>query len=60
VADLYALHPFTNSTKLRNAIPDGPLAIHGLLVFHPRGAGDVEMEPRSIFGKFLQDMPRQS
>lgn len=21
--------PFTNSTKLRNAIPDGPLAIHG-------------------------------
>ena len=23
-------HPFTNSTRLRRAIPDGPLAIHGL------------------------------
>ncbi len=24
------LHPFTNSIRLRSAIPDGPLAIHGL------------------------------
>src|ERR1700677_2510159 len=29
-SDCYALHPFTNSTRLRSAIPDGPLAIHGL------------------------------
>src|SRR5208282_4703971 len=26
----YALQPFANSTRLRRAIPDGPLAIHGL------------------------------
>jgi len=25
----YALQPFTNSIKLRTAIPDGPFAIHG-------------------------------
>ena len=29
VGALYALHPFTNSTRLRTAIPDGPLAIQG-------------------------------
>ncbi len=29
VAKNYAPHPFTNSTKLRSAIPDGPFAIHG-------------------------------
>src|ERR1700704_6661129 len=27
---VYDSHPFTNSTRLRRAIPDGPLAIHGL------------------------------
>jgi hypothetical protein len=26
---LYALHPLTNSTRLRKAIPEGPLAIQG-------------------------------
>ena len=25
----YPAKPFTNSTKLRRAIPDGPFAIHG-------------------------------
>ncbi len=27
--DLYLAKLFTNSTRLRNAIPDGPFAIHG-------------------------------
>jgi hypothetical protein len=26
---VYFVKPLTNSTRLRNAIPDGPLAIHG-------------------------------
>jgi len=26
---IYAANPFTNSTRLRSAIPDGPFAIHG-------------------------------
>ena len=26
---IYLAKPFTNSTTLRSAIPDGPLAIHG-------------------------------
>jgi hypothetical protein len=27
--DFYSAKPFTNSTTLRNAMPDGPLAIQG-------------------------------
>src|ERR1700737_4636851 len=40
--------------------PGRPFSDPGLVVFHPSGAGDIEMDPGSVFCKFFQEHGRSA
>src|SRR5581483_4253660 len=55
--DIRVLRPFKLSRKLNQApyrYSRWPFSDPGFVVVHPCGARDIEVNPRSLFGKFLE------